>query len=95
MTDHADQSKLLDVKPLKFAEKVFIQASGDRAVGIPSTSYCAECWVDPSDKESLEYFRAKFSELYGEMVDERVSVMFDFELEAYNAAMDKLEKDAP
>lgn len=84
---------------MKPIETVYIEAAGDPSVGIPRSSFTATLFLDPNcfadPDKAIEDIRNQFIELYSELCDERVAVMFDFELEAREKLMDAMTQEAP
>lgn len=79
----------------KAIETVYIEAAGDPSVGIPRSSYEAQVYIERDDAEFIEEIRAAFKSLYSQMAGESVGVMFDFELDALDAAYAKMEDNSP
>lgn len=79
--------------PTKPIEKIFIEVRRDPSVGISNSGFEAEVFIDlgtiswydeESKSEYLELFRGRFKDLYSDIEGDewKVSVLFDFEVEA-------------
>jgi hypothetical protein len=74
---------------MKPIESVTIHFRGDRSVGINSATFEMGLYIDRNDVD-IEFVRKKITELYEHTEGETPSsVMFDFEIEAMNAADDR------
>lgn len=74
---------------------IIIWSNGDSSVGIPGNSVEIELGFDihdKNDKEFLNYYRNKFKEIYYELWDEKVYVLYDFEYEEMIKQEDEIYK---
>lgn len=69
-------------------KKIYVSGRGDSGVGIQAPTATIETFIDyHGDKEDLEFIRHQLKEAFSAIFDERVTVGFDFEWEAYVKAI--------
>ena len=69
-------------------QEIHVSSAGDPSVGIPGVSftigsgffYDPGCLAKEDQAKDLEYHRGKLKEVFSEMFDEAVTVLFDFEV---------------
>ena len=76
---------------MKPIEKVHIHCPGDPSVGIFACDFEATVWILRDDPEFVEDMRQQFTELYSAMGDDRVRVLFDYEMEALQRQEQEME----
>lgn len=73
--------------------KAYINSAGDRSVGIQPATFTAEIFIPKNEPEVLEEIRKRLAIIYEVMVDEKVTVLFDFEVEACVAKERQLARE--